>query len=126
MADIAGGSLHAVIGILTAVIERQQSGLGQYIDISMTDCVATLNSMAASAALAGQTPQMPEQEHLNGGTYYDYYQTKDGRYLSVGSLEPQFMQGLAQVLDLPVLLEKVLLLIVMTENKSNRLFKLKS
>ncbi|WP_186365292.1 CoA transferase, partial [Siminovitchia fortis] len=38
--------------------------------------------------------------------YYDYYQTKDGRYLSVGSLEPQFMQGLAQVLDLPVLLEK--------------------
>ncbi|EET82512.1 CoA-transferase family III protein [Acinetobacter radioresistens SK82] len=106
VADIAGGSLHAVIGILTAVIERQQSGLGQYIDISMTDCVATLNSMAASAALAGQTPQMPEQEHLNGGTYYDYYQTKDGRYLSVGSLEPQFMQGLAQVLDLPVLLEK--------------------
>ena len=38
IADIAGGSLHSVIGILAAVIERQRSGLGQYIDISMTDC----------------------------------------------------------------------------------------
>ena len=40
IADVAGGSLHAVIGILSAVIERQRSGQGQYIDISMTDCVA--------------------------------------------------------------------------------------
>ncbi len=38
--------------------------------------------------------------------YYDYYETADGRYLSVGSLEPQFMQGLAQILNLPILLEK--------------------
>ena len=106
VADVAGGSLHALIGILSAVVERQTSGQGQYIDISMTDCVAALNNMAAAASLAGQTPQAPEQGHLNGGTYYDYYMTQDGRYLSVGSLEPQFMQGLAQVLELPVLLEK--------------------
>ena len=106
VADVAGGSLHALIGILSAVVERQTSGRGQYIDISMTDCVAALNNMAAAASLAGQTPQAPEQSHLNGGTYYDYYMTQDGRYLSVGSLEPQFMQGLAQVLELPVLLEK--------------------
>ena len=57
IADIAGGSLHAVIAILSAVIERQRSGQGQYIDISMTDCVATLNSMAAAAVLAGETKQ---------------------------------------------------------------------
>lgn len=106
IADIAGGSLHAVIGILTAVIERQHSGLGQAIDISMTDCVASLNSMAAAANLAADQQQQPEQEYLNGGTFYDYYPTEDGRYLSIGSLEPQFMQGLAQVLDLPILLEK--------------------
>jgi len=106
VADIAGGSLHAVIGILTAVIERHQSGKGQYIDISMTDCVASLNSMAASASLAGQTPQAPEQGMLNGASFYDYYQTKDGRYFSVGSLEPQFMTGLAAALELPVLLAK--------------------
>ncbi|WP_180051959.1 CaiB/BaiF CoA-transferase family protein [Acinetobacter sp. YH12099] len=106
VADVAGGSLHALVAILSAVIERQCSGLGQYIDISMTDCAATLNNMAASAVLAAQVPQYAEQSYLNGGTYYDYYETADGRYLSVGSLEPQFMQGLAQILNLPILLEK--------------------
>ena len=106
VADVAGGSLHALVAILSAVIERQRSGLGQYIDISMTDCAATLNNMAASAVLAAQAPQYAEQSYLNGGTYYDYYETADGRYLSVGSLEPQFMQGLAQILNLPILLEK--------------------
>lgn len=106
IADVAGGSLHAVIGILSAVIERQRSGQGQYIDISMTDCVATLNNMAAAASLAGKSKQSAERGHLNGGTFYDYYQTQDGRYLSVGSLEPQFMSGLATILELPVLLEK--------------------
>ena len=63
IADIAGGSLHAVIGILSAVIERQRSGQGQYIDISMTDCVATLNSMAAAAVLAGETNSM-QNNHI--------------------------------------------------------------
>jgi crotonobetainyl-CoA:carnitine CoA-transferase CaiB-like acyl-CoA transferase len=80
--------------------------LGQYIDISMTDCVATLNNMAAAATLAGNTKQFPEQSYLNGGSFYDYYQTQDGRYLSIGSLEPQFMSGLAHILDLPILGEK--------------------
>ena len=106
IADVAGGSLHAVIGILAAVVERQTSGLGQYIDISMTDCVVGLNSMAASASLAGGQLQQAETEALNGGTFYDYYETSDGRYLSVGSLEPQFMSGLAMALELPILLEK--------------------
>ncbi|AXY59247.1 CaiB/BaiF CoA transferase family protein [Acinetobacter sp. WCHAc010052] len=106
IADVAGGSLHAVIGILSAVIERQISGQGQYIDISMTDCVVTMNNMAASASLAGEQHQQVENEHLNGGTFYDYYETQDGRYMSVGSLEPQFMAGLATALELPVLMAK--------------------
>lgn len=106
IADVAGGSLHAVIGVLAAVIERQQSGLGQYIDISMTDCAVALNSMAAAASLAGQQAQSPEAATLNGASFYDYYRTADGQYLSVGSLEPQFMLGLAQALDLPILAEK--------------------
>ncbi len=106
VADVAGGSLHAVIGILAAVVERGKSGLGQYIDISMTDCAATLNSMAASASLAGQQVQRAEAATLNGASFYDYYQTQDGRYLSIGSLEPQFMLALAQALQLPILAEK--------------------
>lgn len=105
IADIAGGSLHAVIAILAAVVERQNSGLGQSIDISMTDCVASLNAMAASSALSGGIVQQPEQAFLNGGIFYDYYRTLDGRYLSIGGLEHQFIQALAQLLDLPMLLE---------------------
>lgn len=106
IADVAGGSLHAVIGILAAVVERQNSQMGQYIDISMTDCVVGLNNMAAAASLAGGQHQHPESEQLNGGTFYDYYETAEGRYLSIGSLEPQFMTGLATTLELPILLEK--------------------
>ncbi|RYZ99651.1 MAG: CoA transferase [Moraxellaceae bacterium] len=106
VADVAGGSLHAVIGILAAVIERTRSGQGQHIDISMTDCAFTLNNMAAAAQIAGGEAQAPETATLNGGSYYDYFQTSDGRYISVGSLEPQFMLGLSAALDLPVLAAK--------------------
>ncbi len=106
IADVAGGSLHAVIGILAAVIERHQSQQGQHIDISMTDCAFTLNNMAASAQVAGGEDQSAEAATLNGGTYYDYFKTADGRYISVGSLEPQFMLGLSAALELPILAQK--------------------
>jgi alpha-methylacyl-CoA racemase len=103
IADVAGGSLHAVIGILAAVIERHRSGQGQHVDISMTDCAFSLNTMAGAAQGAGGEAQGPEQGMLNGATFYDYYKTQDGRFLSVGSLEPQFLMGLSQALALPEL-----------------------
>ena len=91
-ADIAGGSLHGVIGLLAAVIQRQATGLGQQVDISMTDCAFSLHGMAGAGYLAaGVEPEM-ENQALNGGSFYDYYRTRDGRWFSVGSLEPQFMQ----------------------------------
>lgn len=102
-ADIAGGSLHGVIGLLAAVIARQHSGQGQYLDVSMTDCVFSLNAMAGAGYLAcGVEPGM-EQQALNGGSFYDYYRSRDGRWLSVGSLEPVFMQQLCQALGRPEL-----------------------
>jgi alpha-methylacyl-CoA racemase len=103
IADVAGGSLHGVIGILAAVIERHSSGLGQHIDISMTDCAFSLNTMAGAAQVAGGEAQAPEQGMLNGATFYDYYQTQDKRFISIGSLEPQFLMGLSQALALPEL-----------------------
>lgn len=103
VADVAGGSFHAVMGLLAAVIHRQQSGEGQYLDISMTDCVFTLHAMGGAAYLAcGQEPSM-ESQPLNGGSFYDYYRTRDGRWLAVGSLEPQFMQQLCAALGRPEL-----------------------
>lgn len=102
-ADIAGGSLHGVIGLLAAVIARQHNGQGQHLDVSMTDCVFSLHAMAGAGYLAcGVEPGM-EQQVLNGGSFYDYYRTRDGRWLSVGSLEPGFMQQLCAALGRPEL-----------------------
>jgi crotonobetainyl-CoA:carnitine CoA-transferase CaiB-like acyl-CoA transferase len=102
-ADIAGGSLHGVIGLLAAVIQRQATGLGQQVDISMTDCAFSLHGMAGAGYLAaGVEPDM-ENQALNGGSFYDYYRTRDGRWFSVGSLEPQFMQQFCAAIGRPEL-----------------------
>lgn len=106
IADVAGGSHHAVMGVLAAVIERSQTGLGQHVDISMTDCAFSLNAMFASGYLGGQVEPKAESTMLNGGSFYDYYETADGRYLSVGSLEPQFLMELCGVLGLEGLASK--------------------
>ncbi|MFW9270019.1 CaiB/BaiF CoA transferase family protein [Pseudomonas sp. NR3] len=103
VADVAGGSLHGVIGLLAAVIARQQTGQGQHLDVSMTDCVFSLNALAGAGYLAcGVTPGW-ENHVLNGGSFYDYYRTRDGRWMSVGSLEPAFMQALCEALGRPEL-----------------------
>lgn len=102
VADIAGGSFHSVMGILAAVIHRQQTGEGQYIDISMTDAALTMHALTAPGFLAEGSAYEPDYENtlLNGGHYYDYYPTKDGRYVSVGSLEPQFFSQLIAAAEL--------------------------
>lgn len=103
LADIGGGSLHAVVGLLAAVIARQQSGVGQYLDVSMTDCSFSLNAMAGAGYLACGVEPERESHVLNGGSFYDYYRSRDGRWMSVGSLEPAFMQQLCAVLGRPEL-----------------------
>lgn len=101
IADLAGGSHHAVMAILAAVIKRQQDGEGSYIDISMLDCAFAMNGMSGAAALAtGQDPQLGE-EILNGGIFYDYYATSDGQHLSVGGLEPKFAQTFFTLIGYP-------------------------
>ncbi|MFT7111188.1 MAG: alpha-methylacyl-CoA racemase, partial [Psychrobacter glaciei] len=60
IADIAGGSHHAVMGVLAAVIQRSQTGEGQHLDISMTDCAFSLNAMFASGMLGGEVEPLAE------------------------------------------------------------------
>ena len=103
LADVAGGSLHAVVGLLAAVIARQHSGVGQHLDVSMTDCSFSLNAMAGAGYLACGVEPDWETQVLNGGSFYDYYRTRDGRWMSVGSLEPAFMQQLCEALGRPEL-----------------------
>lgn len=108
IADVAGGSHHAVMGALAAVIARTQTGEGQHVDISMTDCAFSLNAMFAAGYLGGQVQPQAESTMLNGGSFYDYYETSDGRYMSVGSLEPQFLMQLCETLDISNLASKAL------------------
>ncbi len=93
VADVAVGSMNSVIGILAAVYYRNNTGRGQWVDVSMYDGLIPFNSMDGAAFLAtGKEPER-EGERLNGGCIYDFYETRDGRYLSVGCLEPQFWQN---------------------------------
>ena len=98
IADVASGSNNSVIGILAAVIHRKDTGKGQYIDISMTDGVMAFNAMTAAAYLGGAAEPQREQEFLNGGSLYDFYETKDGRYISFGGLEPQFFAAFCRTI----------------------------
>lgn len=104
IADIAGGTMHAAVGILAAALHREKTGKGKFIDVSMTDAMFAMNALYGAQYFgSGRAPQ-PEEEILNGGTFYDYYRTKDGRYFSVGSLEPQFRKRLCEALDIPELI----------------------
>ncbi|MCH8906090.1 MAG: CoA transferase [Candidatus Heimdallarchaeota archaeon] len=98
IADIAGGSLHTVIGVLSAYINLLKTGTGQFIDIAMYDATISLSMIDLVRYLA--TKNLPNMENglLTGGTIYDYYQTHDGRFLSIGSLEPKFRMKLFHLL----------------------------
>lgn len=108
IADIAGGTHHAVMGILAAVIERHSSGKGQHIDISMSDAALALSTTAGAGHLAGDKAPELSGTMLNGGIFYDYYETSDGRHISVGSLEPQFCKQLCEALGKPDWFERAM------------------
>lgn len=101
IADVAGGSMNAVSAILAAIIYRERTGEGQFIDVSMQDSVIPFNSMDGAAYFAGGPMPARESGLLNGGGIYDFYETADGRYMSVGSLEPKFFAALCEAMGHP-------------------------
>lgn len=106
VADVAGGSCHAVMAILAAVIHRQVTGEGQHIDISMTDAAFSLHALTAPPALVGGEDPQLERTQLNGGSFYDCYETRDGRWFSVAGIEPQFFMQFCQAIGRPDLAGK--------------------
>lgn len=101
IADIAAGSNNAIIGILSAVIYRQLTGKGQYIDISMTDGMIAYNAMYGAGFLTDNKDPACEDNLLNGGSIYDYYKTKDNKYISVGCIEPKFFNNFCDIINKP-------------------------
>ena len=91
IADLGGGALMALSGILMALIARQATGKGQFVDISMLDgAVSWLQATLPQYLLTGKLPERGEPELSGGLACYGVYETTDRRYLSVGALEPKF------------------------------------
>ena len=105
IADLGGGGLMAAFGILAALAERERSGEGQLVDVSMTDGALSWLAMVAAAFLAdGRVPRRGA-EMLNGGVAcYLPYECADG-WVSCGALEPKFWQALCAGTERPDLLE---------------------
>ncbi|MGQ0505368.1 MAG: CaiB/BaiF CoA transferase family protein [Myxococcaceae bacterium] len=109
VADVGGGSLFSLVGILAALHERDRTGQGRFLDISMTDGALAFLHMQLSARLLTRPDGPPLSrgaDALNGGYgCYRVYATQDGKHLAVGALEPKFFAGVCQQLGHPELVE---------------------
>jgi alpha-methylacyl-CoA racemase len=89
--DYGGGALYLAFGLLAGVIHARATGEGQVIDAAMTDGAASLTSMFWGMRAAGIWRDTRDGNLLDGGAhFYDCYETSDGKWVSIGSIEPQF------------------------------------
>lgn len=111
VADIGGGALMAAFAILAAIVARQSTGLGQYIDVAMMDGVAFWEGIYFSAAAMGAgDPAAPGEMRLNGGQInYNIYRTKDNLFVTLGALEDKFWRNFCRLANRPDLAEKAAL-----------------
>jgi crotonobetainyl-CoA:carnitine CoA-transferase CaiB-like acyl-CoA transferase len=104
-ADSAGGGMQAAIAILAAVIARQGTGKGQFIDVAATDGIVNMASLAIDEYLStGEEPKRGETLLTGRHPWYNIYETRDGKYLSVGAIEAQFYANLCRLLGLEELI----------------------
>jgi crotonobetainyl-CoA:carnitine CoA-transferase CaiB-like acyl-CoA transferase len=91
LADVSGG-MWSVIGVLAGLRERDRTGKGSVIDVSMTDSVVPFAAITLARLFAGELP-VRGGEYLTGGiAAYNTYLTKDGESVTLGALEPKFLQ----------------------------------
>jgi alpha-methylacyl-CoA racemase len=99
--DFGGGGLLLAFGLVAALLEAQRSGRGQVIDAAMVDGAATLMTMMHSFRAMGIWNDERGTNMLDSGAhFYDVYETADGRYVSIGSIEPQFYAELLRLTGL--------------------------
>jgi len=99
VADMAAGGMNAALGIMAALIARQRTGRGQYIDISMLDGIVAMLPFPASLLWGlGRSPRRGDT--LLSGRYpcYSVYGTREGGFISIGALEPRFWEALCRKL----------------------------
>ena len=99
--DFGGGSMFLLLGILSALWERQSSGKGQVVDAAMVDGSSVLVQMMWQMRASGMWTDARGTNLLDGGApYYDTYECADGRYVAVGAIEPQFYAAMIEGLGL--------------------------
>lgn len=102
VADIVGGGMNAAIGILLAIIAREQIGEGQYIDISMVDGVIALLTIPVSTyLLSGEVPKRSNHRLSHRYACYNVYETKDGKFISIGAVEHRFWENICDYFNVP-------------------------
>lgn len=102
IADIFGGAMNAVTGILLALHARTRTGKGQYIDISMTDgCVQLLSLALDFQYLTGEAAVRSDSMLSHRYAFYNTYETKDKKYLTLGALEPRFWKTFCEHMGVP-------------------------
>lgn len=102
VADYGGGTMFLLLGLLSAIYERQNSGKGQVVDAAMVDGVSAQMGLFHSFMARGHWTETRQSNLLDGGApFYGCYETKDGRFMSVGPLEPQFHAILLEKAGLP-------------------------
>jgi alpha-methylacyl-CoA racemase len=107
LGDFGGGGMLLALGILAALVERASSGLGQVVDAAMVDGSALLTSFVYGLRAAGTWQDSRGTNLLDGGApFYDTYETADGQWVSVGSIEPKFFRNLVTRLGLDIDLDE--------------------
>jgi len=99
MADLGAGGMMSAIAILAAIIHRGKTGEGQHLDISMLDGVISwLSIHAGKYFMDGELPKRGETFFTGRYACYHVYETKDGRYISLGALEPKFWENFCETI----------------------------
>lgn len=99
--DFGGGTMYLALGLLSALLESRSSGRGQIIDAAMVDGAASLMTFIYGLHAAGHYSDHRGTNRYDGGApYYATYETKDGRWIALGSNEPHFYQNTLELLGL--------------------------
>ncbi|MEQ8255105.1 MAG: CaiB/BaiF CoA-transferase family protein [Roseovarius confluentis] len=102
IADLAGGTLAAGMGMMIALYDAARTGRGRHVDVSMTDAAFTHTVMPVADTVQHGRPPERGRGRLSGAfPGYGYYETSDGRYMAVGALEAKFWKVLVNALSRP-------------------------
>ena len=89
--DYGGGAMYLAMGLLAGIVNVKNGGKGQVVDVAMSDGTASLLTMFYQLRATGRWKDERESNFLDGGAhFYDTYECSDGKWVSIGSIEPQF------------------------------------